>query len=91
MFEVGEKVVCVDDGVRETPVPPQLKKGSIYTVVEHGAILGYIYVKIEEIDTRAFNGSIGFYPDRFAPIQKKETSIEVFKKLLIQTPETVDG
>lgn len=82
-----------------------LVKGQIYTIRWVGyknypnySILGMPCVRLEEIIRRPGVGpqleaiitDQPYWAGRFAPIEKKQTSIEVFEEMLTNIPELVD-
>lgn len=102
MFYVGQKVICVDDSLRNDPGVKYygdldgLTKGEIYTIrsVDIDPFDKLPVIRVFEI-TRS-NGleyeepyELGFYAYRFRPIIERETDISIFKKML--KPEKVDA
>jgi hypothetical protein len=77
MFSVGQKVVCVE------PVD-DLVQDHIYTVTEIGHMtrLG-IYIGV---DQSSFGPRAAFFMRRFRPIVERNTSIEIFTKMLKTEP-----
>ncbi len=98
MFEVGQRVVCVDNrnnrGKRWLPgTEPSV--GCIYVVREVGTtLIGNPGIKVHGLCLRNKYEDV-WYPDafyratRFEPLPKKATSIEVFQRLLLPTSEKV--
>ena len=95
MFHVGQRVVCVNDAglriacdLKHMPVA-----GLIYTIREFKDVDGPGFL-LEEIVNDLFQYSYGmdepyFCATRFHPV--KNTSIEVFRKLLAPMPEKADA
>src|SRR6202035_3724885 len=101
-FEVGQKVICVDASHTNTHDVRELEGGKIYTVswvgpYTHPRLGTGICVSLQEgprvpltyEDGSVCESDMPFAARRFRPV--KTTSVEVFKKLLSPTPETVDG
>lgn len=102
MFHIGQKVVCVNDdpyfyGKHHSGAKAYfgLTKGHIYTI----RWIGRSYsnnpaVKLEEImrypEPENLAHDIPFGAKRFAPLEKKQTSIAVFQEMLVKTPEMAD-
>jgi hypothetical protein len=92
MFQVGQKVVCINNGPSRfgwQSRPKILRKGAIYTVtacwihdVNHVPAVTLAEVK----PTFGYNG---FDAARFAPVDKRDTDITIFKKML--TPSKQDA
>jgi hypothetical protein len=87
-FHVGQKVVCVDDTLRDRPFwrGQDLVKGKIYTIAD--VYLSFARkipaVRLAEIDNPIFPPSgrpYGYYAHRFRPV--KTTSIEQLERLLL--------
>lgn len=95
MFEVGQKVLCVDDQKRDGSGNWQgvLKAGKVYTVAAFpnddaklwSAFYGHAYgptICLAEIYNgpgAPWNFDYGFYADRFRPLN--DPSIELFRKM----------
>lgn len=96
MFHVGQRVVCINDrrrGLRPLPFGCSLpKQGCVYTVrdIFPDPFDGRILLLLEEI-INPMLGRIeyGYDASHFSPV--KETSIEVFRKLLLPLPEKEDA
>jgi hypothetical protein len=74
MFQVGQKVVCVDDKPRILPIH-EIKKGEIYTISWFNPVFpDAVFIK-EGLP-------YSFWADRFRPIVERKTDISIFKKLL---------
>lgn len=72
MFRIGQKVVCMDDGIALNGIPVFVTSGNIYTIgfIRHS---GCIEVA----------GVLGIYrADRFRPLVERKTSIEIFQRML---------
>lgn len=83
MFEVGQKVLCVDDKRRRFPMYG-LAAGTVYTVASieihaHWTQPGIrlVEIKIPPPDAYAI--------DRFRPLDDKEDSVEIFRKMARDT------
>lgn len=102
----GQKVVCVDDTVRDRPPPGYtfsgdldgLKAGAVYTVRRIGAdwLDGEICVWLDEIFRPPLEGEpeeSGFSAFRFRPVQPKstETGMKMIRKLLDSAPVKEDA
>lgn len=92
MFELGEKVICVDDDPESFAVPDDdsndwpLEQGVIYTIsgFDKDPIYNVHTLYLVEIPDRS-NGEFadyGFAQARFRKLIKKKQSIEVFEKIL---------
>lgn len=77
MFRVGQKVVCVDDSPRFTQTCA-VKVGRIYTIT--GIYKEGLGVQVAEIKPTC--ARLGFFADRFRPVQERPTSIAVFRAIL---------
>jgi hypothetical protein len=85
LFKVGQAVVCVNGSNTNSKRTQELYEGMVYTIRWVG-----VYedkkrglppeVCVRVVGVRAWSGSVPFLATRFRPT--KETSIEVFKKLL---------
>lgn len=105
MFEVGQKVVCVDASYTNTINVKELEEGKVYTVSWLGSynhpnpmIKEEMCVRLKESPRRPLcydefinyvNSDMPFAARRFRPL--KSTSIEVFKNLLTPVPENIDA
>lgn len=94
MFEVGQRVVCVDDSVypgRKWAPGCAVRRGAIYTIAENNVtnfITGRHDCVLLVEKRNILNGA--YRADRFEPLPKKTTSIEIFTRML--TPrEKVNG
>lgn len=85
MFQIGQRVVCIDDTFQSDPRYKELpKKGIVYTVGGyHPCVQDSIYLK--ELNNSLPEGQGCFWARRFRPVvePKVETNISVFQKLLI--------
>jgi hypothetical protein len=85
MFQVGERVVCINNGHSRfgwQSRPKTLKKGGIYTVTKcwlHEVNKVPAVTLAEVQPTFGYNG---FDATRFAPINHRPTDISALKKLL---------
>ena len=94
-FEVGQKVVCVDDAITNQMFPgTHPVKGSVYTIC--GVFLdvpwrGDTSYQVEELGPKEapirgleiLGGfPVTYHSDHFAPIAEKEHDIGVFKEIL---------
>lgn len=103
MFEVGEKVICVDADHTNFIDEPEIHKGGIYTIRWIGMWSDDCYplrlcVHLCEID-RSYPGMVEhgesptpFLAARFRPIVSRPTSIAVFEKILRKSnaPSRID-
>lgn len=85
-FQVGQKVVCVDDSPGELG-PTSVKRGSIYTVSRVYLDSGQIGICLAE--AKPCHALLGFWARRFRPIVSRKTDISIFKRML--TPTGVDA
>ncbi|WP_105430193.1 hypothetical protein [Neorhizobium sp. T6_25] len=100
-FQVGQKVVCVDDRftcgwdrIVKTPV-----KGQVYTIRQlftFKACTGPVVtiILLDEIvnPVRKWDAGVmeaGFVPRRFRPVVERKTDISIFTALLTSQPEQV--
>jgi hypothetical protein len=85
MFNIGQKVVCVDDGGTVL-----VERGRIYTVHGIGASpkLGLAMLWLDEV-LGADIELAGMYARRFRPIVERKTDISIFTKMLIDKREFV--
>lgn len=87
-FHVGQKVVCVDDKPRDDWRPTFLKKGSIYTITWVYCVPAGSGVLLYEVEN-PYPDRLGWYSDRFRPIEERKTDITVFQKML--TPKKLEA
>jgi len=89
VFNIGQRVVCIDNKVRPQSAYPKilkkLKVNGIYHIVK--ITQGGLGVCIAEIETP--NGS-DFFSDRFRPIVERKTDISALEKLLNTKKHKVD-
>lgn len=93
-FRVGQKVVCIK-GAERSPYTiggwcP--KTGGVYTV--RGVYDGPLYLVIHLEEYRHPDGDMhgvehGWDATRFRPVVERKTDIEIFRRMLNTTPETV--
>lgn len=83
-FRVGQKVVCVNDGLVFLLGTPDLKRGQIYTVRK-------VYMNTGDLMLRLENVSSGWVATRFRPIVERNTDITVFTEILRKTNIGVDA
>ncbi len=102
-FKVGQKVVCVniEHAQHYQPLCLFLTVGNIYTIRWIGMFTWFtrtsfqekLGVRLEEVisdrDCNVNGPDTPFFADRFRPLIKKQTSIEVFTKLLLPVKELV--
>lgn len=99
-FEIGQRVVCVDDRFSQRPDWRQAvrifpKLNSIYTIREIFAddiLVGLCFEEFSNPPAQFSNGFLepAFNSRHFRPV--RETSIEVFRKLLAPNPkELIDA
>jgi hypothetical protein len=93
MFEVGQKVVCVNDQPLNTAHywDGRLEQGKIYVVraigQRHPHYPGVDCVKVEGIVRRPNDHP--YAAQRFQPLPERKTSIEIFQKILRDVTEKV--
>jgi hypothetical protein len=98
MFYVGQKVVCVAEGIwksfREQGFSVPVR-GGIYTIREsyicpYGNIPG---IRLIEVRNPRCVGplelEIGFYPQEFRPVVERKTDISIFTRMLNPSQEKV--
>jgi len=92
MFDVGQKIVCIDAGPTYLGKPVPLRKGAVYTVAGVGEedFYGAYGVYLAEVAA----GSDGKHLDafrhtRFRPIIERKTDISVFESMLKPAREPV--
>ena len=78
-FYVGQKVVCVDAKQRGH-IKPELQEGKIYVIKTCEITIWGRGVTLAEQEPH--EGYIGWYADRFCPVEERKTSIEIFHKML---------
>lgn len=93
MFRIGQKVVCVDEvsrGYGGWEPGAQIFAGQTYTV--RRAFVdwsGHLVLHLNEVsrgeEARLYFGDVdlGYGAYRFRPLVSRQTSIEIFKKLLV--------
>lgn len=95
MFEIGEKVICVDDKCHaNTPMKgkkhPGIDKGKVYTIAGFAAN-GYIFLE-ETFNNWFYNDHLGIVQlkgvedggwrkSRFRKLLKKKTDISIFHEI----------
>lgn len=99
-FQVGQKVVCVDDEFARGNRHPDISNGRVYRVSSitssclggQGRYVGTPGVRLEGIDYHTCDDGIicgdwhGYFgAARFRPVQTKSTDISIFKALLTPT------
>jgi hypothetical protein len=89
MFYVGQEVICIDDsGFKDVGLPNPPKVNCVYTISEiakgfDGTRIADGLCFAELFNPNPFNGlNDCFVPERFRPIQKKQTDISIFTALL---------
>ncbi len=102
-FRVGQKVVLVDDSTRGEGLPAKVfgfavpRRGEVYTVRFVGTV-GFgrkSVLLLEEINNHHAAMMLGLViepalaADRFRPVVERKTDIEIFRRMLNTTPETV--
>jgi hypothetical protein len=102
-FQVGQKVVCVDDDFRcgyerivKTPV-----KGQVYTIRRlytfkacTGSVVTIVHLVEIVNPVRKWDAGVmeaGFVPRRFRPVVQRKPDISVFKSLLNPSLERADA
>jgi hypothetical protein len=85
MFEIGQRVVCVDDTPKWYPTAG-VKRGEIYVVtrVHHSPRHGGSV----ELQGTPSMSLLGFYAERFRPVD--ETRLDIFRAMLTETPAQVE-
>lgn len=95
-FKVGQKVVCINDNLKQFDIPGMvyidsldgLRKGVIYTIrsvyiESYGPHEGEVSVRLEEIiRPSAYGNEVGYNPLRFKPLVEKKTDISIFQSML---------
>ena len=90
MFFVGQKVVCINDGINDFKLPGwsydysefPIKKDEIYTIRWLGESQdGQLTMKLKEVPDRR-EGDGGYVRERFRPLVEKKTDISLFKSML---------
>lgn len=99
MFEVGQRVVCVDAKIDPGNLParevtdwiaPRL--GAVYTISGVGAprnVARYGSQPVVWLAELKNGNDRGYLARRFEPLPKKSTSIEVFQRMLLPNAEPV--
>lgn len=88
MFEIGERIVCVDAKTRKAHAPTtELVEGKVYTVRDISPQGGIYLEEIINEKHPYFNREWAYFEDRFRPI--KSTNISIFLKMLEPTSEKV--
>lgn len=98
MFEVGQKVVCVEAEASCKYMPPgiisnrdldELAEGAVYTIRKIGVVYGDLCVWLDEI-TRPehvfWGGEAPYDARRFRPVVERKTDISVFTAMLHRAP-----
>lgn len=94
----GAKVQCVDDEWRDPHPrgwPCPLVKGAVYSVKEimppTGWYMGsrkHFVITLAELQNVGWRGEdVGFATNRFRPLQKRQTDISIFTRLLVTPPK----
>ncbi len=92
MFQIGQKVVCVDVSIKKRgriPVTQHIKKNGIYTIRAVGRDTVYFeseeqMVWLQEVRRSNYtHEDAPFHAARFRPLVEKKTDISIFKKMLI--------
>lgn len=92
-FEVGQRIVCVDDsnrpGKRWYPGADLLKQGTVYVVRQAGLVAvsdGSDAIRLVGLTNNVPSRGLWDIPYRacrFEAMPRKSTSIEVFRKMLL--------
>lgn len=88
-FHLGQKVVCIDDGLWPDEPPPYVVKGHIYTISgfeESPAWPGNIFLTFEEFPfvCAAPGWTTGYLSTCFRPV--RTTDISIFTAMLVPAP-----
>lgn len=86
-MHIGQEVVCVDAAPRGEG-PTGLVEGNIYVIEDVRTNYQGTGFTLKGVDIRP--GHCAFFADRFRPVAKKSTSIEVFHEML-RSNELVDA
>lgn len=81
-WHVGMKVVCIEPV--DDPESPNPAYGEVYTIAWIGVSCGDVMIDLVELpcpESEEFNR--GYLAEGFRPVQQRKTSIEIFKRLLI--------
>jgi hypothetical protein len=78
-FQIGQRVVCVDDSPPTSGRALLVVKGNIYTVSDSLNVGGLVGLLLEEVEP--ING-IGWHVWRFRPVVCSKTDISIFTKML---------
>lgn len=96
MFDIGQKVICIDDAYRHA-MPPGFTppvKGYIYTIreiYEHPS--GITVLLVDEITnqiSKSLDREIGFASDRFRPLDSFKKSEEWAEETLFALSEKIE-
>lgn len=89
-FEVGQRVVLIDDAWFEKSKVELPTMGSIYQITE---IFECTHPRVQlngpQIWLRLRGFRDGFHHARFRPLDERDISIEQFERLLVDLPERV--
>lgn len=91
MFEVGQRVVCINSDPRPGGKPTHLHRGRTYTVASiilecwdgPGITLAELAIP--------YRGKLGWLAERFRPLQERKTNISVFTEILNKQPSLTDA
>jgi hypothetical protein len=98
MFEVGQRVLCVDDS-RRSPLNGKhglLNAGAVYEVAAIG-LKPASFMSDQKTSCVALVGiknnfggvERGFYEDRFRPLDDKDDSVEIFREMCRETEKKI--
>lgn len=80
MFEVGQQVVCVNDGLAWGSVPHALTRGAVYTVIDACSEIGGILV-----DVPSPHYTRMWAPSRFRPVTRTRDTLSIESFMTIKT------
>lgn len=90
MFEVGQKVVCVDAGTRKNNKEPHLVRGRTYTIASVAETWDGTGITLVELQI-PHRGKCGWYADRFRAADERKTDITIFTRMLDDVKSRVDA
>jgi hypothetical protein len=82
-FRVGQKVVCIDNGMGAMDASPYLQKGDVYTVTASRIdLVGWPVIGLAGVRYQ-------WSAERFRPIVERKTDISIFTAMLNPSLEDV--
>jgi len=94
MFDIGQRVVCIDASPTYLGKPVPLRRGTVYTVAALGDedFYGVFGVYLAEIDAGSDSKHLdAFRHTRFRPVIERKTDISVFEEMIKPVREPVMG